>query len=310
MEAKAVKPIFSQTIKRMFRLKEVLIYFSIVLLPVLVVSLSTNRGNDSLYAEMKSVQGTFFILSFLWLTGIPFIINLLAHGTGLFASEEAEGTMPLLVIKPVRRYEIVLGKILALFTASMMYQVITLVLSLFVFYFLAGLDADSVQMLLKITPGILLYATVISLFFTALSSAMSVIFKKKIAGIIIALLFVFAAYGIIPAFKGMLIMTGAYEKFYLYIFDFNYHLGLLFKTFVLIFSRSGTTISAMSNIDSVIGNYMIHKNDMDVIRPPGYINSGIELTYINPVLLTAVYIILSALLFAFVFRRMNKKDLG
>ena len=78
MEAKAVKPIFSQTIKRMFRLKEVLIYFSIVLLPVLVVSLSTNRGNDSLYAEMKSVQGTFFILSFLWLTGIPFIINLLA----------------------------------------------------------------------------------------------------------------------------------------------------------------------------------------------------------------------------------------
>jgi len=307
-----VKAIFNQTIKRMFRLRGLLLYFGILLLVVLFASLSSGRGlhKESLFFEVSYSQGFLLIISFIWLTGIPYIINLSAKGIGLFAGEEAEGTMSLLAMKPVKRYEIVLGKLLGLFAGSIIYQLISLVFAIFIFAAIASLDSDAILQMLGSIPGLLLYALLLTLFFIALSGTMSVIFKKRVAGIIVVLLFVFAAYGIIPLFRGLFMISGLYERYRMYIFDISYQFGVIFKTFILLFSRTDITMAALDSLDAFFGDFFISKSDMDIILPPGYSRQWVNVSYISPAFLIVLYLLITALLFAFIFVRMNKKDLG
>lgn len=307
-----MKPIFNQTINRMFRLKNVLIYLGIVLVPSVIIALAArfNSGGGSLSEIKTSINAIFMLLVFLWLTGIPYIVNIVSHGTGLFASEESEGTMSLLVSKPVRRSDIVFGKILALITASFIYQIISIVLSYFVFYFFSGIDVDVIVVLISTLPGVLLYSLFVTIFFSALSSAMSMVFKKKVAGIVISLLFLFVAFGIFPVIRSLLMFENLYVTGRVYLFDFNYHFGLIFHNIMSSFNSDLLSSSAMTIVGAFTGVYANPAFDMDVVAFMGYGNSGGVINYINPILLTSTYLIVAVLLFVFVFVRMERKDIN
>lgn len=309
---KSMKAIFNQTINRMFRLKNVLIYFGIVVIPTILIALGIRFGSDELsLSEIQSmVNGIYMLVVFLWLTGIPFIVNIVAHGTGLFASEEAEGTMSILVAKPVNRYEIVLGKVLGLAVASFVYQIISLIFSQFIFYFLSGVDVDTVSVFASSIPSVLLYSLFVTIFFTALSSAMSVIFKKKIAGIIIALLFLFVTFGVFPIVRSLMQFSNAYTKYHVYLFDFNYHFGLIFQSIQSLFSSDLLSSSANVIVGTLTGTYTQSTYDMDIVAYSGYGFGASPVSYINPTVLTLIYLLVAALLFVFVFWRMNKKDVN
>ena len=95
-------------------------------LTVLMVYLMGSGGDMSLEMQTQMVLDYFSMFVFLWTTGFVLAMTVATAGAGFIAKEHDDGTLLLLVSKPINRFEIVLGKFLALMISSILLQGVTL----------------------------------------------------------------------------------------------------------------------------------------------------------------------------------------
>jgi ABC-type transport system involved in multi-copper enzyme maturation permease subunit len=120
--------VISFTVERILKIKNILFIFLIVLLGLMGMSFGfkemvSDLTKINLETQKQMTVGLFGVVSFMWLTGIPFLMIITGFGSGLIANEETDGTFLLLVSKPVKRYKIVLGKFIGLLYSGFILQV-------------------------------------------------------------------------------------------------------------------------------------------------------------------------------------------
>jgi ABC-type transport system involved in multi-copper enzyme maturation permease subunit len=122
------------------------------------------------------------------------MLLIMAIGSGLFATEESEGTMRILLAKPITRESVIFGKILGLIAGSFIYMITTLIISVTLYSLITGLDKDVLLSLLSIVPSYIIYGIFVIIFLSSIASLFSSLFKKRIPAIILLIVFIFNRY--------------------------------------------------------------------------------------------------------------------
>lgn len=234
--------IISFTIERILKIKNIILILSLVLLAVMGMSFGFQEmvgdlTKINLDNQMQMTVGLFGVVSFMWITGIPFLLIIIGFGSGLIMDEETDGTLLLLVSKPIKRYKIVLGKFIGLIISGFLLQVTCILGGAILFYNITGIDPDSLKLLIKILPGIIIYSLIVLLLFSTLSILLATILRKKVSAIIILLLLIMLTYGL------TIILRDIIETIGLSYFDLNYQLSNIFN--YLVFERAGIKTNPM-----------------------------------------------------------------
>jgi ABC-type transport system involved in multi-copper enzyme maturation permease subunit len=225
-----------KTMRDLFSIRRTILYLIAVMILVFAASgmLSSEDGvglsEMTLAMQNQMVMGLFIILSFMWLAGIP-LAMLAAETCGdSISKEDQDGTLLLLVSKPVARSEIILGKFMAFVLTTLLLEIIVLLLSPVIMSAVMGIDIYIFNNMLTLIPSIFIYSIFVTFIFGAIATAFSAIFRSWIKTMMILvgiIILVFFGFMMLRTWLGPI-----YETYYLNFMDVNYHLGNAYLFFV------------------------------------------------------------------------------
>lgn len=304
-----MKHIFNQTFTKMFtKVITLLIVLSNILIGYVLSSeykgvIQRMPTFDYLSSRMAVL---FALLSFVIVSGLVLWIVASNTSSGLFASELHEGTMRLILSKPISRSELVIGKVGAMMAGSMVYLVISFAVLLGSFCLFAFPDMDITLHLLKYAFVMLFYGLFMTLFVGSVGSFLSTCFKKKVPALLILVSIGFLVFGVIPIIR---LMAGeAYLKYHLYYFDMNYHFGLIFNLFISPFGQVTTSASQLEMFTAFTNIYTRVPLDRDIVL--GTMGMYQVNHTINQTFIVSIYSILTAILYGLTYQRMKVKDIS
>ena len=94
---------------------------------------SFRSGIMSLEMQTHSLVGYFLLISFVWIAGFYIAYVITASGMDFVSKEEEDGTLLLIVSKPISRFQFILGKFLALLVTTLLLELVILFGSIVVF---------------------------------------------------------------------------------------------------------------------------------------------------------------------------------
>ena len=184
---------------------------------------SFRSGTMSLEMQTHTLVGYFLVFSFLWIAGFYIAYMIITSGMDFVSKEEEDGTLLLMVSKPISRFQFILGKFLALLITTLLIELVVLFGSILLFWALLDLEPESVQALLGLVFWIFLYSIIIAILFDALTIAISTIFRGRVLKTVLTMLLVMLVFGVGPILRTM--WPSTYENSHLYYIDPGYHLG-------------------------------------------------------------------------------------
>ncbi len=304
--------IMIKTLKDMFSFKRTLFFMiGMVIVPLIGAGIfSENASISSMTLAMQDqmVVGFFIVLSFMWMVGIP-LVFLAGVTCGGFVSKEGEdGTLLLLVSKPIRRYEIIAGKFLAFILNSVLLVITALLLSALIISSVMAIDAYIFNNILGLIAPLFLYAIFVSVIFGAIATALSSLYNSvtktqmTIAAITILMFF------------GLMILRGwlgnIYEGYGINYMDVNYHLG---NSFLFFLESSGYRMAPIYQgiMGMFTGTYdaadISKLFDMDIgALPPALVAKD----YTTPVQSVLIWAGIAALLMALAVLKFEKKEIS
>jgi len=182
--------------------------------------------------QNQMVVGFFIVLAFMWIGGIPLVLLASVTCGDFISKEDQDGTLLLLVSKPVRRYEIIIGKFLAFMLNAMLLEAAALLVSLLTITSLMQIDVYIFNNLLSILPYMFLYSVFVAFIFGCIATSLSSLFKSRIKTIMILVSITILIFFGFMVMRGWLIAFGAYETYSLNYVDVNYHLGNSYLFFI------------------------------------------------------------------------------
>ncbi len=306
-----MKAVFIRTLTTMFRPINTILYFLISTIGIVVIAIFSQKDFKAMefyirQFQMSSIQ-MFYLLIFFWFCGILLTLSIIVHSSGVFSTEESEGTMRILLSKPIKRYDMVLGKLLGVFVGHLIYISSSVLFAVIIYGIISGMDPDIYSYIAKQVPFFILYGVLISYCVSSVGYFLSSLFKKRIVSIVFLAIFLVVVFGAFPMLR-MTISQYTYETFHLYIFDINYHLGQIFTSLSNLLTNT-TFGNAGKQIMSVfMGTYKLVPFDPDLSTITNSL--FIESNYINGLLLLFSYLGISTGLYYMVFLRMGKKDIS
>lgn len=193
-------------------------------------------GTMSLEMQTSFFVGYFIIISFFWMAGFYLAYMVVGtSGLGLVDRERQEGTLLLMVSKPISRTQLLMGKFLALVLATLILQAIILLGSVLVFWVLLGLDVDSATAALRILPWIYLYSILVTLVFGSISIVLSTVVGSDTVRSVVFLVILMTVFIAGPAWRS--VSPGTYDSFHVYYIDGSYNLG---NAYVLLLDQAET----------------------------------------------------------------------
>lgn len=305
-----MKVVLHKTFEKMF--KKIPVFSTLVIGTLLGFLLASQYKQQ--VSNMASFQATsqhmmvlYSLLAFLAIVGV-FIWVVCANGaTGLFASEIHEGTLRLLISKEISRKELVLGKISGMLLGSMGFIILIFASLLFAFTLFSGVDSDMMTMLLKCTVVYMAYGVVVIFIVGGIGTFLSTCFKKKVPAILILVILGALVFGILPIVRIILLETGIYNKWNLQFIDINYHLAMIFNQFL-------DWIGGLSSNQGQLGMYSVFTNAYVYTSPDIDVTFNTNNVYalnqaLHGIVVTAVYLGTTILLYVLSFRKMERKDI-
>lgn len=306
-----MKHIFNKTYSKMFTYVVVGIVVAISVFSGFFLAsdyLARIQSNPTFEYFTQRLVILYSLMTFVLVSGLSIWMIVANTSSGLFANELHEGTLRLLLAKPVSRRDLVIGKIGGMLAGGMTYLVLSLMIVLSVFSLKAHPDQDILIHLLKYTGVYILYGTFMILIAGSIGTFLSTCFKKKVPALLILALIGFLIFGIIPIVRLMMQTSGIYNRMHLYLFDLNYHLALIFDTFTNLLGQMTGTSSQLELYNMFTNLFHYVPLDMDVALKTGTVM--VANNTLNGVLVTAVYGIIGALLYGLSFKRMEIKDIS
>lgn len=309
-----MKTVFNRTLTSMFKPISIIIYFVLVTGSITLISLVSAYSGDpntSIEIQKISVVETFALLNFIWISGILLNIFIMAFGSGIFAAEESEGTMRILLAKPNSRGSVIFGKIFGLFIGSFMYMLSSLIISITIFSLITSIDSDVLKSLLNKLPLFIAYGLFIIFFFVGITAALSSLFKKRIPAIIILIIFILFTYGILPIARTIAIAFGKYDKYHLYLVDTNYHVGSVYLNILELNGELNLSPMGQETIGIFTGAYVFKDQDKDKINAQTdyYFLPREKNDVLDRNIVLIIYSTLSVGAYIFCYIRMKNKDI-
>jgi ABC-2 type transport system permease protein len=244
-----------KTLGDLFSMRRNLLFLLVVFAASIFISTAIsgdqifNFDSMTMASQIQMVNMLYIIMTFIWIAGIP--LALLASVTcGDFISkEEEDGTLLLLVSKPVRRYEIVIGKFLAFMVNILIIQSIVILGTPLILYWILPIDPFVLDTMAGLAPSMILYSLFVSVSFGALATALSCISRSRMKTIILLVALTMAVFFGFIMFRGWMDAAGIYEPYGAMV-DVNYHLGNSYLAFL------GSTDYRMSPpLQAVLGSF-------------------------------------------------------
>ncbi|RNC29105.1 MAG: hypothetical protein AWM53_01025 [Candidatus Dichloromethanomonas elyunquensis] len=224
--------IFMMTMARTLRPKYVLPYFMMIAAVSAGGTLfAENLSNTILQGRIISFNTYYTKLVFFWILGPPFLFWIAGYGIRLISEERNQGTLLLLVSKPLPRYSIILGKYLGLVMSALLIGECSLFLALAVIILMVSPDPVIIFELLKTILFLGMYLLFLIICISALSLSASILFKewKKAFGVF--LIITLAVYGGFPFLRFAIYFYFPQYLCLLY-FDLNAYLTGIFCYFL------------------------------------------------------------------------------
>ncbi len=296
--------IFVMTFNQLLKPKMVCLYLLISALVSIVIFFSANNLLESsiLQGQITSFTSFFVKLIFIWILGLPYVTWILYYGTGLIAVEQNNGTLLLLLTKPLSRNKIFLGKLAALLMASLLIGVISIFLNLSLMIFITSPDTQIIFRLLYLVPALFMYLLFIAFFFSTLALGLSVLFESKKKVFWRLLVVELLLYIGLPLLKEGMYSTN-FQLLVIHYLDFSQHLSTVFIYFLSFIKGSSLSPAALTRIfdwySGIVTNLQI---PMDLNRN-GFIIS------INPLIILTSWLISSCLVLTLALRRFANMDI-
>lgn len=271
----------------------ILIFFILSIPPNVGATLSQR----SLETQFRVVKEFFLLFSFIWISGISLALITGTTTAGFVAKESSERTLIILISKPIRRWEILLGKFIGFLIVGIIIQVVALISAAYSMPLLFSLDAVVLEMLLSLALFTIPYAVFIMMLFGTIGMALSAIFnspEKASTGPFLLVILVYFGFFIIRT-----VASGMYEDYQFYHLDLGYHLG---NIFIMFLTSSGITLPPSTQ--QIFGIFTgVYKLTGVVDRDQGIASPSLPLTpYYTPLMSLAVWLAISiGLLFAGIF---------
>jgi len=220
--------VMEKTIRELMSLRRLAVVIIAGLAPAILFGAAILResfrsGVMSLEMQTHSLVGYFLLISFMWIAGFYIAYVITTSGMDFVSKEEEDGTLLLMVSKPISRFQFILGKFLALLVTTLLLELVILFGSIVVFWVLLGLDADIIKPLIGLVPWIFLYSVIVVILFDSLTIAISTLFKSRVLKTVLTMLLVMLVFGVGPILRTVWPTT--YENYHLYYIDPGYHLG-------------------------------------------------------------------------------------
>ncbi len=243
--------IMFKTLRDLFSVRRSVLYLIAIAIPVVFGSYMfvNNPFGDFSLSEMgllmqNQMVGSFFvIMSFMWIAGLPLAFLSIATCGDFVSKEQQDGTLLVLVSKPVRRYEIILGKFLAFMVNVALLEAVAFLLSLSLVSSIMNLDTYILNQLLSILPVLFLYSLLVAFVFSSLATAFSSFSRNRIKTLIALVgitILIFFGFTVI---RNWTVEYGIYEGYGLNYLDVNYHLG---NAYVFLLDSSGMRLMPIS----------------------------------------------------------------
>jgi len=192
--------VFKKTFRDMLGIKRNLAFIILgLLLPVLTLNAMLNSMTSIYFPQPLSeitqrVADYYVMFWYIWGAGALLAITVAASAAGFISKEVTDGTLMLVAAKPVNRWHIIAGKLAALLSNTIILLIINHLLAVLLLRLIAGMDADTANLLLKLTPYLLLYAFIVAVFFAAVAIALSTLMKSRVKIMVLAVLLVIATF--------------------------------------------------------------------------------------------------------------------
>ncbi len=247
---------------------------------------------------------------FFLITGVVLMAITAATASGLIAGEVHEGTFRLLIVKPISRRAILLGKVLGMMCGAFLHMLLGLAVMV-VFETTSGsFDRNIIAGLLGYLPGYLLYGTIVILFISSLAVLLSCVMKKRMFALL-PMLVVLVMILMLPSVLRLTIsLTGniSYEGNKLYLVDMNYHFAQIFSWCLKPYGGISGTSGQLEVLSVLTNLYTYLPIDRDVAHTQ-YMNSiMLPNNMLSMNLLVIVYLVLTAVNYLGSFAIISRKD--
>ncbi len=215
--------------------------------------------------QTQTVVMFYLILVFVWIAGMPLILSASVTCGDSITKEEQDGTLLLLVSKPVRKPEIVIGKYLAFIINVMILELIAIILTPLIMYWILPIDPEVLDTMAGLIPSMIFYAFFITITFGALAMSLSCISRSRFKTIMPLVALTIGIFLGFMFFRGFMISANVYDPYVVWS-DVNYHMGNSYIYFLegsdyrmtpldqaSISMITGTFSSGGSSFDSDIG---------------------------------------------------------
>jgi len=304
-----------KTLKDLFSIKRSLVFLIICLIPVFIFANVSQREAVfnfkvmTLPMQIQMMNGIFIIMSFIWIAGIPLVL-LAAMTCGSFISkEEQDGTLLLLASKPIRRYEIIIGKFFAFLVSTMILELIAFLLAPLLTFNLLDLDPSALTSMLNMVPSLYLYSLFVTFVFGAISATLSVLSRNRVKVVMVLVALTILIYFGFSIIRGWTVPLGVYDKYGMNYFDVNYQLG---NSYVFFLEQSGVKI--MPPIQGILGQFtgVYEATDPEMVFDPdlGAMPSSLELKkYNTPLVSLSIWLGLAVFLLVAGILKFEKKEI-
>ncbi|NLL52805.1 MAG: ABC transporter permease subunit [Peptococcaceae bacterium] len=162
---------------KLLHYRTVLIYLLLVEGGTLLVLLLVRYlwSQDVLTNQLSSNFIVLFLqLCFYWLLGLPWLFFIFVQGCGLISRERREGTLLLLVSKPIARYKLIIGKWLALVFAASILGLCSILIALGLIAYFILPDYTIIYQLSRLMPFWGLYILYLAFCLAAVAVSLSI----------------------------------------------------------------------------------------------------------------------------------------
>lgn len=245
-------------------------------------------------------------LSYFWGVGIPLLVVGAVLSANTLALEAERGTLRILLSKPIRRWEVLLGTFLAIVAFSVLVALASMLLIGATVYLFSNASAAAIGGgIFALVPGNLVFALFVAVVAAGLGTALAVLTQNRLrtalAGVVVPILY----FAFLPIRQ-----FGAdfYGDYFLYVADVSYHFG---HAFVLIHGAldSGFTPETQAALAIWSGVYDPQPPLVDPLL--GGMPTSLEpVGYLPPVVSVALLLVVSVGLFGFALVRFERMDIS
>jgi len=186
-----------------------------------------------LHAQELQLAGAFAPLSYIWGAGVPVLVLGAVLAAMTLATEAEHGTLRILLSKPIRRWEVVVGVFGAITLFSFLLAVACLLLVALLLFQFADASPGALGGIFGLMPGNLAYALFVSVVIAAVGTVLSVVTRNRVRTLLGGLVFPVFYFVFLPV---RVIAGDFYRDYALYLVDINYHFG---NAFVFLHERVG-----------------------------------------------------------------------